>query len=230
MDPLVSVIIPTYNGAKYLGETLQSVMAQTYRSLEILVVDDGSTDGAGDLAAAFAGVILIRQQRRGHPAARNRGVEAAGGAFLSFLDHDDLWEPRKIETQMACFREDADLDLVFGHIRNFFSPEMSAEARARVSVPLKPLPGLLQGAMLAKRKSFERVGAFSEQRDFGDFLDWYGRAMILNLKMRMLPETLLHRRIHASNYTRAHPDLHRQYLAAVKQLFDQRRAAQKGEA
>jgi glycosyltransferase involved in cell wall biosynthesis len=230
MDPLVSVIIPTYNGAKYIRETLDSVLAQTYRPLEILVVDDGSSDSTRDVAASYPGVILLHQERRGHPAARNRGLRSASGEFLSFLDHDDLWEPAKIEMQLECFRIEPELDLVFGHICNFFSPEMPAEARRRVSVPLHPLPGLLQGAMLATRTAFERVGRFSEERDLGDFLDWYGRAMILGLKTRMLPATVLHRRIHLTNYTRAHPNLHRQYLTSVKQLLDQRRTAQKGEA
>jgi hypothetical protein len=126
---------------------------------------------------------------------------------------------------MQCFRQDPSLDLVFGHIRNFFTPEMTAQERQRVSVPLQPLPGLLQGAMLAKRVSFERVGPFCEAREMGDFLDWYGRAMILGMKTEMLPETVLHRRIHATNYNRTHGHLRQQYLPAVKQLLDRRRAA-----
>jgi glycosyltransferase involved in cell wall biosynthesis len=227
MEPLVSVIVPTFNGEKYIRETLHSILAQTYRPLEIIVVDDGSSDRTAEAVTAFAPRLkLLRQAQGGHPAARNRGVRESTGEFLSFLDHDDLWEPSKIESQLDCFRADPSLDLVFGHIQNFFSPELTAEERSRVSVPLQPLPGLLQGAMLARKSSFLSVGSFSEERDMGDFLDWYGRAMILKSRTHMQPETVLHRRIHLTNYQRTHQHLRQQYLPALKQLLDRRRAAE----
>jgi glycosyltransferase involved in cell wall biosynthesis len=192
----------------------------------VIVVDDGSTDETAELVSAFE-VRLIRQEQRGHPAARNQGVRSSTGEFLSFLDHDDLWEPEKIATQMQCFEEYPELDLVFGHIQNFFSPELTEDERRRVSVPLHPLPGLLQGAMLARRSSFLAVGPFSEERDMGDFLDWYGRAMILKSRTHMQSAVVLRRRIHASNYQRTHKHLRQQYLPALKQLLDRRRAADK---
>jgi glycosyltransferase involved in cell wall biosynthesis len=229
MGPLVSVVIPTFNGAKHIRQTLDSVLEQSYHPLEIIVVDDGSTDATSDMVSSYAQVTLIKQPQRGHPAARNHGIRAASGAYLSFLDHDDLWHPAKIEEQMECLREDPELDLVFGHIQNFFSPEMTDEERRRVSVPTHPLPGLLQGAMLARRSAFDRVGPFCEDRDMGDFLDWYGRAMILGLKTRMLAATVLCRRIHSTNYQRTHGHLRRQYLPALKQLLDRRRVAVKDQ-
>jgi glycosyltransferase involved in cell wall biosynthesis len=230
MEPLVSVIVPTYNGSKHIRETLASVFAQSYRPLEVIVVDDGSTDSTAELVAACAPQArLIRQEQSGHPAARNRGISASTGEFLSFLDHDDLWDPAKIQGQIECFRADPQLDLVFGHIQNFFSPELTEEDRKRLPVPLHPLPGLLQGAMLAKRDSFMAVGPFSEERDMGDFLDWYGRAMILNCRVYMQPATVLHRRIHTTNFQRTHGHLRKQYLPALKQLLDRRREAKRSD-
>jgi hypothetical protein len=79
--------------------------------------------------------------------------------------------------------------------------------------------------MLARRTAFHRVGPFSQQLDMGDFLDWYGRATTLGLKTHILPDVVLHRRIHAANFTRTHGHLRKQYLPAVKQLLDRRRAA-----
>lgn len=226
MEHLVSVIIPTFNGRRHIGETLESVLSQSYGSLEVIVVDDGSSDLTADLVAEVAPqAVLIRQEQRGHPAARNRGVKASTGSFLSFLDHDDLWDRAKIEHQMDCFRADPELDLVFGHIQNFFSAELDEEERRRLPVPLHPLPGLLQGAMLARRSSFLAVGPFSEEREMGDFVDWYGRAMILQSRTHMLPGTVLHRRIHTTNYQRTHQHLRRLYLPAIKQLLDRRRQA-----
>jgi glycosyltransferase involved in cell wall biosynthesis len=224
MDELVSVVIPAHNSRQFIGPALDSILAQKHRPIEILVVDDGSSDFTADMVRGYAPEVrLIEQERRGHPAARNTGIRAAGGQYLAFLDHDDLWSPGKLERQFACFQRSAELDLVFGHIQNFFTPEMTAEDRARVRAPMQPLPGLLQGAMLARRESFDRVGLFSEERGMGDFLDWYGRAMLAGLKMEMVPETVVHRRIHAHNYQRTYPHQRREYLRAVKDLLDRRR-------
>ena len=226
MDQLVSVVIPTHNGQRYIGATLDSVLAQRHRPLEILVVDDGSTDATAQIVTGYASEVrLIEQDQRGHPAARNTGIRAAGGEFLGFLDHDDLWSPDKLERQMACLERDPALDLVFGHIQNFFTPEMPPEERQRLAVPLRPLPGLLQGAMLARRRSFDRVGLFDEERSVGDFLDWYGRVMLAGMNIEMLPETVVHRRIHANNFQRANKHRRREYLRAVKDLLDRRRGA-----
>jgi glycosyltransferase involved in cell wall biosynthesis len=226
MDALLSVIIPAHNSQLYIAPALDSVLAQKHRPLEILVVDDGSTDATARIVRDYGPPIrLIEQEQRGHPAARNAGIRAASGEFLAFLDHDDLWSEDKIELQFASFERNPALDLVFGHIRNFFTPEMTLEERARLAVPLQPIRGLLQGAMLARSRSFDRVGLFSEKRGTGDFLDWYGRATLAGLKIEMLPETLVHRRIHANNYQRTHKHERREYLYAVKELLERRRAS-----
>jgi glycosyltransferase involved in cell wall biosynthesis len=224
MDGLVSVIIPAHNSRQYIVAALDSVLAQKQRPLEILVVDDGSADGTPELMRGYSPEVrVIEQRQRGHPAARNVGIRAATGDFLSFLDHDDLWSVDKLERQMASFERNPALDLVFGHIQNFFTPEMPVGERARVVVPLTPLPGLLQGAMLARRHSFARVGMFSEKRCVGDFLDWYGRAMLAGMEVEILPETVLYRRIHATNFQRSHKHERGQYLRAFKDLLDRRR-------
>jgi len=226
MDSLVSVIIPAHNSRLYIAPALDSILVQRHRPLEILVVDDGSTDSTAQIVRGYAPEVrLIEQGQRGHPAARNAGIRAAIGEFLAFLDHDDLWSPDKLELQMACFDHNPALDFVFGHIVNFFTPEMPAEERGRLTVPLRPLPGLLQGAMLARRHSFDRVGLFSEDREVGDFLDWYGRALLAQMKIEMLPETVVYRRIHATNFQRVNQHRQREYLRAVKDLLDRRREA-----
>ena len=225
MDPLVSVIIPAYNSGPYLDTAIASVLSQTYGRMELIVVDDGSTDGTADRVMCYgSSVALIRQQRRGHPAARNTGIRAASGEFLAFLDHDDLWTPHKLRVQIDCCAQDPQLDLVFGQIQNFFSPELPEEERGGFKVPLMPLPGLLQGAMLARRSAFDRIGLFREDRQIGDFIDWYGRALLEGLKMHVLTETVMRRRIHRSNHQRLHQaDVAPGYLIAVKELLDRRR-------
>ncbi len=225
MDPLVSIIIPAYNSGPYLDQAIASVLSQTYGRIELIVVDDGSTDGTADRVMGYgSSVALIRQQRRGHPAARNTGIQGASGEFLAFLDHDDLWTPNKLKVQIDCCAQDPQLDLVFGQIQNFFSPELTEAERGGFRIPLMPLRGLLQGAMLARRSAFDRVGLFREDRQIGDFIDWFGRAMLEGLKMRALTETVMQRRIHRSNHQRLHQaDVAPGYLIAVKELLDRRR-------
>ncbi|MGA7237276.1 MAG: glycosyltransferase [Bryobacteraceae bacterium] len=100
-EPFISVVIPAYNAAKYLTETLESVRAQRFRDYEMIVVDDGSTDRSFDIAGRFDGVRRFRQPNRGAAAARNVGIGVARGAYVAFLDADDLWMPAKLEKQAA---------------------------------------------------------------------------------------------------------------------------------
>src|SRR5436305_1029668 len=91
-QPMISVIIPVYNGERYLGEAIESVLAQSYHWLEIILVDDGSTDGSATVAKQFSPAVqVVRQPNLGAGAARNRGIALAQGEFLAFLDADDLW-------------------------------------------------------------------------------------------------------------------------------------------
>ncbi len=226
MRPSVSVIIPIYNSGKYLREAIDSVLAQRYSPLEVLVVDDGSSDNGPEIASSYGpGVRVIAIPHRGHPAARNAGVAASTGDFLAFLDADDLWTANKIELQLQAFAADPSLDLVFGHMQNFISLDLTEEERAKIKCNSTVLPGLLQGSMLVRRGSFERVGPFPEERKMGDFLDWYGRATLGNLNMLMLPETFVRRRIHLANFQRTHKHLRRENLLVLKKLLDLRRAA-----
>jgi glycosyltransferase involved in cell wall biosynthesis len=107
-QPLVTVLIPTFNRAHLLARAIRSVLSQSYRALEVLIVDDGSTDDSravvADLARADGRVRYLHQENRGVSGARNTGLRAASGDFLAFLDSDDLWKPWKLDAQMACMR------------------------------------------------------------------------------------------------------------------------------
>src|SRR5690349_2600271 len=96
--PLVSVVIPVFDGEAYLAAAIESALAKTYARVEVIVVDDGSTDGSASVAARYD-VRLVRQSNRGVSAACNAGVEAARGELIAFLDADDLWPPERLEIQ-----------------------------------------------------------------------------------------------------------------------------------
>lgn len=114
MNDLVSVIVPTYNTGAFLRATIDSLLAQTHRNVEILVVDDESTDDTPRIAASYGDrVRVIRQANGGVCRARNRGARAARGDFVCFCDHDDYWYPEKIEQQLAAFADDPGLGVVY---------------------------------------------------------------------------------------------------------------------
>ncbi|NEP84931.1 MAG: glycosyltransferase family 2 protein, partial [Okeania sp. SIO3B3] len=112
--PCVSVIIPAYNRADLIGETVDSVLAQTHPDIEIIVIDDGSTDNTADVLATYGSALrVIRQANAGQQAARNAGIRAATGDYIAFLDSDDLWLPHRIEAQLQRFEEVPEAGLVY---------------------------------------------------------------------------------------------------------------------
>lgn len=119
-QPLISCIVPVYNGELYLREAIDSILAQTYRPLEIIVVDDGSTDATPDVVAGYGDRLrYIRQPNAGPGAARNHGLNLAQGEFIAFLDADDLWHPDKLARQMTRFLNRPDLDLCITYAQHF---------------------------------------------------------------------------------------------------------------
>lgn len=108
-ENLVSVITPCYNGAKYIAQTIESVLAQTYTDWEMIIVDDGSKDHSAELVRGYSekhpGIQLLQQENSGSAAARNRGIRHAKGQYIALLDADDLWEPEFLEKQIAFMRE-----------------------------------------------------------------------------------------------------------------------------
>jgi glycosyltransferase involved in cell wall biosynthesis len=114
--PLVSVVIPSYNAARFVGDAVRSVLAQNYPNFEVLVIDDGSTDDTRQVMEQFAGDARVRyyyQTNRGESGARNTGIQIARGDFIAYCDADDLWEPRKLEQQMPCFNGRPELGVVY---------------------------------------------------------------------------------------------------------------------
>ncbi len=214
----ISAIIPVYNGAAYLGMAIDSILAQTLPPEEIIVVDDGSTDGSAGVAAAYGAAVRYHSQpNAGIGAARNEGVALATGDLLAFLDADDLWMPDKLALQVAVLRADAAIDLVFGAMQEFCDASLDEVQRARLRRQMDdPAPGYFAGSMLVRRAAFDRVGLFAPDLRVGEFLDWYQRAKWMGLKVVMLPDLVLRRRIHAANTTRTQEDTAAEYLRVVR--------------
>jgi len=227
---MVSVIIPVYNGEKYLAEAIESVLMQAVKPLEIIVVNDGSTDESAKVANTFKNdICYLLQENKGAAAARNFGINLAKGSLLAFLDADDVWTAHKLELQLNALEDDPKLDMVLGIVEQFVSPKLDAENRNRLRAELKIMPGYHVGTMLIKRESFQQVGPFKENLQLAEFIDWFNRAESMKLKYKMLHEVVMKRRIHTSNqgvYKRNHM---KDYVSVLKAALDRRRAENKHE-
>ena len=230
VDGLISVAIPVFNCERYLAEAIESVLAQTRAPGEIIIVDDGSTDESAAIAMRFGPPVRYAfQPNSGAPAARNRGAELARGEFLSFLDADDTWVPRKLELQMACLEEDSQLDLVNGHVVAYISPDLGEDSRRRIRCPQGALPAPGPATMLIRSDAFFRVGLFDTACSVGESIDWYAKAMDLRLRSVMLPEVVARRRLHRDNISYLDRDARREYLRVVRESLARRRRAREGE-
>jgi glycosyltransferase involved in cell wall biosynthesis len=215
-DQAVSVVVPAHDTELYLGEAIESILTQTLPPTQVIVVDDGSHDGTAEVAEGFgAAVTVVRRERGGVGAAVNSGLEIADGDLVAFLDADDVWTLRKLELQLAALDAEPETDMVFGHVEQFVSPDLSPEERAELRPPVASLPAKVKGSMLIKRPAFDRVGMFDTSWKIADFVDWYSRAHVLGLKERMLGEVLLLRRLHRTNNGRIHRLARDEYAKAV---------------
>jgi len=214
----VSVIIPVFNGAKYLGAAIGSVRAQERGADELIVVDDGSTDESAAIAAA-AGATVIRQENAGAGVARNTGIEAATGDVIAFLDADDLWLPSKTALQTAELGRDAGVGIVVGQVVQFRGEPPSTFDG------LERLTGYVPGAVLVRRKVFERIGPFDPQYRIGEFIDWWGRAMDASVGVSTLDDVVMLRRLHDANTGLQQAERRTDYAKLARAALARRRAA-----
>jgi glycosyltransferase involved in cell wall biosynthesis len=199
--PLLSVIIPAYNAAGCLAEAVESIRRQEYEPLEIVIVDDGSSDETARTAASLPGDIrYIYQEHTGRPAAgRNRGVRESAGSIVGFLDQDDLWPEDKLAVQLPPLLAEPAPDVVLG-----LAQILRLKPQEDGSRVFEPDPNIVDYTLLSsalfKRPVFETVGPFDESLAyFGDDLDWFIRAGEKGVSIHRLEAVTLCWRIHGSN-------------------------------
>jgi glycosyltransferase involved in cell wall biosynthesis len=225
-NPLVSVIIPVYNCDRYLAQAIESVLAQTYRSIEVIIIDDGSTDNSAAVANSFGSLVRYYfYENSGLGMSRNRGIELAQGEFLAFIDSDDVWTEDKLSLQMAAFEANPQLDMVFGLVQQFISPELDKHVQQLIHCPPAPMPGLSCLSMLIKRDTFYRVSPFETDWKLGEFIDWYAKAMEKGLVSDTLPKLVAKRRLHDANMGVKDCQHRGDYVRILKAALDRRRAA-----
>ena len=170
----VSVVIPTYNGSRYLADAIRSVLAQSYRIQEIIVVDDGSHENIQKIVQPFLpNVTYLRQDNAGPAAARNRGISVATGDLIAFLDDDDLWHSGKTEVQIQYFHKNSNCGLVYSYpqlidMYGVIIPHKTPQVFPSGDIYRKLLKGnriTSPSAIIVRRDVFQKIGLFDENRD-----------------------------------------------------------------
>lgn len=208
MKPEVSVVIPAYNAEKYLAETIRSVLDQTYNSYEVIVVDDGSSDGTLEVARSFDSRIKALTKPNGGPAsARNLAIRNSRGAYIAFLDSDDLWTPDKLERQVALLENNPAVGLTYSEALMFTDDNGERKVGDRIGFTLNPsFRSLLFGdyipnsTVIIRRACVDKVGLLNESRDLIGVEDYeYWMRVAKHFTMVGIPRPLAYYRIREGN-------------------------------
>lgn len=196
----VSVIIPTYNTANYIGQAIESVLAQNHSPFEIMVIDDGSTDDTESVVKSFdENIRYVYQENHGPSLARNRGIEIANGGFVAFIDADDVWLPGHLSCHLDQFKEFKNLDISVG-----FTCEMEFDQAKDVDFEKAEKNSILHLSLctsLIRKTVFDDVGFFDEDLIMGEDTDWFLRAREKQKKIAITRELVSLYRRHENNCT-----------------------------
>jgi glycosyltransferase involved in cell wall biosynthesis len=222
---LVSVVIPVYNREGFIAEAIESALGQQDAEMEILVVDDGSTDGTISAASRYGSRIrLIRQENAGPPAARNRGIADAQGEFLTFLDSDDLWPSRRTRVLLDCLQAHPEAGAAMGRMQYIPVDVSRSSGFAAACGEAEAIVNYNLSASLFRASALRAVGLFDESMRYSDDWDWFVRAREKGVRIELAPEVTLINRRHGENLSNQREIGNHYTLMMLKKSLDRRRA------
>lgn len=214
---LVSIIIPAFNAEKYIADTIESALAQTYQNHEIIVVDDGSDDDTALVVKRFPQVVLIQQSNAGVGAARNTALKHARGEVIALLDADDIWLPKKLSAQFKYWADHPELEIIFSLAQNITTYLPGAPITSKFPILEAPVPS----TSIFRSELLSKIGYFDSNVKVGEFADWYGKIINAKIKKGCVPELLVFRRIHGENIGIRKKNLQVEYVRVLKRKLDQ---------
>ena len=229
-QPLVSTIIPVYNAEKFILEALASVFVQGHRSIEVIVVDDGSTDRSAEVIRDSGYPLRYEyQENRGPAAARNTGLKYAHGDLVTFLDADDTWPVDKLAQQVGYLTANPSTDIVLGRIQ--YTGTLSArEQTIRFEGADNTTMNVNLGSGVFRRSAFEKVGYFDESLIHYEDHDWFMRARELDLEISILDRITLNYRRHPDALCQRAPPADNEFARVFKKSLERRRKLHAGRS
>ncbi len=227
--PLVTVIIPVKNRELWLPQTLDSIVTNRYPRLEILVCDGASTDRTVEIAETYAAVRVIRDESPSNAAGWNVGLREAKGELIAFVDSDDLWPHYKLARQVELLQRRPEVDYAIGYVRHFLSCGSDVPQGFKSELLDRDVVGRLPGTLLARRRCFERIGDYDTSMKIAMDVDWFARAKDAGLKMAVMDEVMLLKRVHGTNLSNDAQVNSDELLHLLKDSMDRMRTRRSSE-
>jgi glycosyltransferase involved in cell wall biosynthesis len=219
-SPLITVIIPVFNSEKFIKSALESVFKQNYPNLEVIAVDDGSTDSSLEILKQFDKTIkIISQENQGPAGARNTGIKQANGSLIAFLDADDLWTNNHFESMLPFLSENSQYEAVRGYAQYF--KQIDNEI---CKYPEKVFIHESAAAGLYRATVFEKVGVFDPTLRHGEDTDWIIRFNTSSCREKRIEETVLLYRRHQNNITNSGESTKKALLNIVRKKLQRDRS------
>jgi glycosyltransferase involved in cell wall biosynthesis len=222
--PLTSIVVPVYNGEHFLAEALDSLFAQDYDPIEVIVVDDGSEDDSAAVARSFPLVTLVEQKNKGPGAARNTGIARATGEFIAIHDADDVVPPAKLAVQVAHLLKHPEIGCVLGR-QHWLNAPPGVE-RDRLYGDLDGVP--LSSAVFPSRV-LRRLGGYDSRYRSHENMDLLFRIREIGLEVAVLPDVVLYRRYHGANLSFTSWPVRDPRLRSLKEKLDRERLRSESE-
>ena len=222
-DVLVSVIVAVRNGERFLASAITSILDQDYRPLEIIVVDGQSQDNTATIAKSFEQVRYIPQANQGIADAYNTGIAAARGEIIAFLSHDDCWMPKKLSAQVSHLMAHPEVAYTITMMKFFLEPGHAIPRGFKSELLEGEHVGKIMETLVARKSLFDALGAFDSGMALAEDADWYARAHDHKIPMAILPEVLLHKRVHDGNASSDARTSNRELLKALKRSIERKK-------
>jgi GT2 family glycosyltransferase len=216
-NPLVSVMMPTYNNGRYIGQAIESIYAQNYKNIEVIVIDDGSTDNTKEIIKKYQDIKYFYIEHKGISLARNIALEKSKGEYIAFCDSDDYWLPEKLNTQMQYFKDHPDCEIVFTKYENFFEDEkLKTNKRAMHEKMMEKFLKQYLPSSIIKKELFEKYGNFDENFSGVEDTEFLYRLLKKGVSIsHIIPEVFYIRRIHGQNVTLNYNQDTVKYITAI---------------
>lgn len=222
----VSVILPVYNGSAFLKECIESIINQSHPLLELIIVNDGSTDNSELIINEYEEVNKINIQNSGVAAARNIGIRASKGEWICFIDQDDIWTPDSLSDRIELLNQINDAKIVIGKQKWFLDGLDQIPSWVKPEQMSEELDGYLLGCAMIKKELFETYGYFDESYRFCSDFDWFFRLKDDDITFNQVDSTVLKKRVHSNNESRHTEILHKELSKAIFSSIKRKRSKQ----
>jgi glycosyltransferase involved in cell wall biosynthesis len=217
---LVSVVVPVHNGERFLAESLEAILRQDYEPIELIVVDDGSTDASPEIVARYPDIHYIRQDNRGPSAARNTGIAASSGELLTFCDCDDVYRRAKVSIQVRHLTAHPAASCVLVRHETFVEP--GTEPPEWISADDTGVQ--VQSAMV-RRAVINAIGGYNPDYRMTENMEWLERMKTAGLRIDVLDDVVVDRRLHGTNLSYQRKGLQQGLLRSLRDRVHEKREA-----